>query len=77
MGDKLLVFIGTYGVIMFNILVVLFSYVLFHDDVSNAIAIGFTILFGGTALFFDWKLAKYFLGVLKIMRQNKKKNGKV
>ena len=76
MGDKLLVFIGTYGVIMFNLLVILFAFVLFND-VSFGLALAFTIIFGGSALFFDWKLAKYFFGILKIKRQNRKKDEKV
>ena len=75
MGDKLLVFLGTWGLAAFNILTVFFAIVLFKD-VSFWLALTITVVLGAAALFFDWLVGRYFVAVIK-RKLKERKDGKV
>ncbi len=60
----MLIFFGTFMLLVFNVLVVVFSTIMFHT-LPSVWAILFVVFFGASALFFDWKVFKYFYYKLK------------
>jgi hypothetical protein len=64
MEDNVLIFVGTFWVIVFNIFVILFSSLIFKSELIT-IGIIFTIVFGIAAIYFDWLIIRYFINKIK------------
>lgn len=59
MGDKIMALIGTPMLVLFNIFLVYFI-VSVSPLLPLWVTIAVSVLFGAGAIFFDWKLFKYF-----------------
>lgn len=71
MEDKTLIFLGTFGLIIFNVLVIIVGIIAFNQ-IPVLWATLFVIFFGGGALYFDFLVARYFY--YKIKGKINKKN---
>lgn len=68
MGEKGLAFFGTLGLLVFNIMVIIFGIMMFHT-IPVIWAILFIVVFGCGALYFDWKVLKYFINKIREKRK--------
>ena len=71
MEDKYLITCGTIFLITFNFLVILIGKPVFAS-LGIVPGILYSIIFGGTALFFDYKVGQYFVNKIKEIKARKK-----
>jgi len=71
MEDKYLITCGTIFLITFNFLVILIGKAMF-GSLGMICGIIYSIIFGGTALFFDYKVGQYFVNKIKERKARKK-----
>lgn len=65
MEDRELIFFGTFGLIVFNLLIVIFSCVAINSLGAIWPVILGIVIFGGAALYFDYLVIRYFINKIK------------
>lgn len=71
-GEKILVIIGTFILVVFNIFAV-GALIATFKSLPVLYGIIITVIFGG-AIFFNWKLIQYYIKVFRKMKKDKKDN---
>ena len=64
--------VGTIGVVMFDLLVALFVYLIWVSEPIVWFAVICTICFGATAVYATYKVLKYWIEKLSYLIKNKK-----